>query len=81
MGSRLKVSVGRKALLARINRKLKPDLRTVRTLRGNRSRREVGDYYEVDLNRNAIVAMHVDLEDYARELGVLTEWERLEEEA
>jgi hypothetical protein len=40
---------------------------------------DLGDHYVVDVNRNVVVGTHVDVEAYARELGVLAKWEILSE--
>ena len=37
----------------------------------------VGDYYVIDYRRNFVVQKDVDIEDLARELGVLKPWEEL----
>ncbi len=72
------VPVAEKALLMRINRKLAKEGRLqVKKLRGELARTELGDFYLLDLNRNAIKATHLDLEAYARELGVLAPYEAL----
>jgi hypothetical protein len=76
---RSKVPVSKAALVARINRKLKPDWEMVRATRGERWRPELGDWYAVDLRRNAILATHLDLEEYGRDLGVLREFEAFAE--
>jgi len=65
------VPVVERALLARVNRKLARDgpLR-VKKLRGQ-AQAQLGDYCLLDLNRNTIKVAHLDLESYARDLGVL----------
>jgi hypothetical protein len=64
------VSVSNRALVQRINRKLRPDCEALKKARP-RWWNELGDYYIVDYNRNWIVAKDVDIEDLGRELGVL----------
>lgn len=39
---------------------------------------ELGRHFSVDFNMNTILEMHIDLEEYGRELGVLRSHERLE---
>lgn len=71
-----KVPLTARALLQRINRKLLPDSeRIVKT----RSRwvSTVGDYFRIDLNKNAVVDHDVNLENLGRELGVLRPYEAL----
>jgi hypothetical protein len=70
-----RIQVSKAALLARINRKLAGQGERLYASRA-RDRADVGDYYTVSLSRNAIVRPDVNLLDYARELGVLREYER-----
>jgi hypothetical protein len=72
-------TLSRGALMKRINRKLAHE--------GERlckSRRpwdgEIGHYYVVDTNRNLVIAKDVDLEDLARELGVIHPAEKVAED-
>lgn len=65
------------AVIRRINRKLAHDGRRLRTTRGNRWRSSLRNYYVVDVERNAIVQTHVNVEKLGRELDVLYGWERL----
>jgi hypothetical protein len=74
------VSISEDAVLQRINRRLKPDLRGVKKTRGARAYHDLGDYYLIDYDRNWIVDHHLDLEDLARELGCLADDEQLAEE-
>ena len=69
-----------RAVVQRINRKLKPSLKQLQKCRAGRYRQELGDYFIVDLNRNLIVATRVDLEVFGRELRVLDDWERVSDE-
>jgi hypothetical protein len=41
----------------------------------------LGRYYVVDLTRNVVTDRQIDLEAFARKLGVLQAWEKLEGEA
>jgi hypothetical protein len=51
-----------KALIQRINRKLKPNLRVLKTTRGNGCLRvNFGRYYVFDIRRNCVIEDHVDL--------------------
>jgi hypothetical protein len=72
--------VSLRALIARINRKLRHDGEILKTLRGERGRTDLGDYYIVDIQRNCIIQTDVDPEKLGRDLGVLAKWERVEEE-
>ena len=41
----------------------------------------LGRYFVVDIQRNFVADMKIDLEPYARDLGVLADWEKLADEA
>jgi hypothetical protein len=77
---REKVPVSMRAVIARVNRALKPNDEKLKVTRGDRWRHELGDYYVVNWSRNWIVNKQVDPEEMARELKVLQEWERVVEE-
>jgi hypothetical protein len=72
-----KVPIASRALLARINRKLRADGEDiiVRATRGRRALRDLGYYYEHDWRQNCALNTNIDLEQYGRELGVLREHE------
>lgn len=74
-GTRLKIT--ERALMQRINRKLKQDGEQLRTARTQQVETTVGHYFIVDMNRNAITTQRVDLEKMGRELGVIQPWEEL----
>lgn len=76
-----KVIVSTRALIARINRKLHPDDRILKATRGARAEFDLGRFFVLDWRISNIVEHHVDLEDLAKELGVLRPWEQLETEA
>jgi hypothetical protein len=68
-------------LIKRINRKLRAELKQLKAYRGwptGRASSDLGRYYAVDLDRNAIVRSHVDLVEYGRELGVFGPNEEIE---
>jgi phosphopantetheinyl transferase len=75
-----RVPVSLRALIQRINRKLRPQHQALHTHRGRQGRGYLGDYYVIDFNTNYIVAGHVNVEALGRELEVLQEWEYLIEE-
>ena len=72
-------TVTKHAIIKRINRRLAAADRRLRVCRGQHARLDLGDHYVVDVNRNVVVGTHVDVEAYARELGVLAKWEILSE--
>jgi hypothetical protein len=73
------VPVSERALLARINRKLAHE--GERVLKKRSAWAAWGpperDFYAIDINRNMVIADHVDLESWGKELGVFAEWEVL----
>jgi hypothetical protein len=81
MSEQLEVSrvllVTKRALIQRINRKLRDRGQVVKAARA-RAWRFVGSYYAVDVKQNQIVGRRIDLEKFGRELGALAEWEEME---
>ena len=69
----LTVVVNRRALLVRLERALKKDGRKIRVDRIGRQAR----YLLVDTLKNALVEVDVDLEEFAKKIGVMEPWERL----
>jgi hypothetical protein len=74
-----KVLLTERAVIQRINRKLASEHQQLKTYRGGRWESDLGRFYVVDLNRNAIVAQHVVLDELARELGAIAGYEAIEE--
>jgi hypothetical protein len=77
MAKNRKVGVSARAVVARINRKLKPDLEALKISRSERMRLDVGRYFIIDYRLNAIQRHNVDPKALGRELGVLKEWEEV----
>jgi hypothetical protein len=71
-----KVPVSLRAVLQRINRKLRDDGEAIRAARSERARSDFGDYYVVS-DRSGVWPTHVDPEALAREIGVLQPWEEM----
>jgi hypothetical protein len=70
--------VSERALIARINRKLRDDDEVLRRCRETtRDYNRLGDFFIVDVRQNCVVNAHVDLEALARELRCMHAWERL----
>ena len=84
MKSSTKVPITERALIQRLNRKLKDDDLIVKKCRpGSTAYNELGDYFVVDLNRNFIVEKNldpVDLQSMGRAKKVLADWEVLKVE-
>jgi len=79
-----KAPVTERALLARINRKLKTEGRVLKVKRGNWRNDISGPYYLVDVKNNSVIAgasahNRIDLEKFARKLGTLEEYEEIVE--
>lgn len=74
-----KVPVSERALFARVTRALAKDEKSLKKSKPNsRLFQDLGQYYVVDVRRNAIAAKGCDLVALARDLGVIAGWERLE---
>ena len=73
-----KVPVTTRAVLQRINRRLGADDEMVKKSRGAGAY-ALGDYYRIDVAKNFVVEKHVDPEALARRLGVLADYEALQD--
>ena len=71
-------TISTSALIRRINRKLAHREQILCVSRGEREKQNVGDYHVID-HSNTVVMTFINLEPYARDLGVMGEWETLEE--
>jgi hypothetical protein len=70
--------VSQTALVQRIRRRMAETSERLSSCRpGTRWHNDLGDWYAVD-DHNNITARHIDLEAFAKELGVLAENERAE---
>lgn len=70
-----KAPVTMRAIIQRINRKLKSENEMLKATRGERMLLECGPFYIVDFGINAVMRKDVDPESVARKLGVLKPWE------
>lgn len=70
-------SVTTRALISRINRRLKRDDQMLCTSRGARNRFQLGEFFVMDWRHNFIVETHVELEALGRELGALAPHEQV----
>jgi len=77
--SKLKrIPVSERALLARLNRHLRNRGKVIKKCRyWSRDHFTLGDYFAVDLYRNVIIAHHIDLSDWAKNRGVIKDYESL----
>ena len=74
-----KVSVGTRALIQRLNRRLAKDSQKLCMSRSRAARSEFGKFYVADTATGEIAASIIDLEGLGRDLGVLHPWEQLQE--
>lgn len=74
------VPVTMRALIQRINRKLRSDYKQLCVSRGWRLKSNLGDYYILDTYRNVVVDHHTDPKALGKELGALAEYEALSED-
>jgi hypothetical protein len=72
-----KLQITERALIQRINRRLREGGAQLRTARTPQVETSVGHHFIVDLNCDAITTQNVDLEVLGRELGVIHPWEEL----
>lgn len=80
--AKTKVPVSERAVFARVKRKLAQDGEILKKCRfDSRWYNDLGDYYTVDAQFNAIRDRQVPLEAWAREMGLLQPWEQLEDDA
>jgi len=63
--------------MRRLNRKLAREGEMLKQARGKGALQDLGEYYAIDVNLNYLVAKDVDPEEWARELGVLRDWEKV----
>jgi hypothetical protein len=70
------VPVSTRALMQRINRRLKVVGETLKAARSERVASSVGQFFIV--RRNKIAIQHVDPEALARKLGTLSAWEHVD---
>src|SRR5215831_6763441 len=61
-----------KAVIARSNRRLKENGETLRAARSERAPQDLGDFYLVNISINGVCDKYVDIEDLARQIGVLS---------
>jgi len=71
-------SITEKALIARINRKLKPDGQILKKTRGERAILDLGYFYVIDIYQNISLWTRVDIEAFGKELGVMKDYETVE---
>ena len=64
-------AVTRNALIKRINRRLAHQDERLCVSRSDSAKLTLGDFHILDIYRNLVVNMHVDLEELGTELGVL----------
>ena len=77
MTGKQEVTVSERALVQRINRKLrhkKQQLKAARTSNVGK----LGKYYVIDVHRNAVALTHVNLEALARKIEALRPWEEFQ---
>jgi hypothetical protein len=80
MANPTKVQMSLRAVLGRINRRLRQAGEHLYTNRADREQSTLGHYYIVNLRENRIARTHVDVEALAREMGLLKPWEEIMQE-
>jgi hypothetical protein len=79
MAKTVSVPVARRALLARINRKLAHKGRKMFLCRSEIQKSACGDWMVIDMSRKTLVAHGLDMVRFARQLGVMEPYEVLGE--
>ena len=69
--------ISERALIARINRKLRRNWAQLRKSRPGRAMSNLGDYFVVDTYNNIVTDFQLNLEEFGRDEGVLGSNERL----
>jgi hypothetical protein len=79
MLKREKVKVAERAVIGRINRRLRESDMKLLTARGWRLQSDVGYWYVINVRNGFVVRpyKHMDLEDIAREVGALKDREQI----
>ena len=76
-----KVPVSERAVVQRINRKLRQEHEQLHATRpGTQAELTLGRYYVRNVTGNYIVSMHVDVEKLGREVEAIAEWEEMVED-
>ncbi len=79
-GSKHYGNVPERALAARVIRAIAKEGKQLKKAReGTRAFQELGRYYLVDLNLKTIIASNINLEAWAKELGLMQDWEVMAE--
>lgn len=73
------VKITQRELVQRINQKIAKNIEGVKKSRGGESHNETDEYYTIEFDQNKITTTDVDLEKLGKELGVLKDFEELEE--
>jgi len=73
------VKITQQELVQRINRKLAKNIEGVKKSSAGQSHNIRGDYYIIEFDQNKITTTDVDLEKLGKELGVLKDFEELED--
>jgi hypothetical protein len=73
------VKITQHELLRRINQKIAKNIEGVTESRDGESHNETDEYFTIEFDQNKITTTNVDLEKLGKELGVLKDFEKLED--
>jgi hypothetical protein len=73
----IKVPLSNRAIIQRINRRLAKNHEKLCKSRGWQAQQNLGDYYLLDRYRKTVINSNVNVQTFARELGVIQEHEIL----
>ena len=73
------VKISQLELVRRINQKIAKNIEEVTKSRDGESHKETDQYYTIEFDQDKITITDVDLEKLGKELGVLKDFEKLED--
>ena len=73
------VKITQRELVRRINQKIAKNIEGVKKSGDGESQNEKDEYYTIEFDQNNIITTDVDIEKLGKELGVLKDFEKLED--
>ena len=73
------VKITQRELVRRINQKIAKNIEGVKKSKDGETHNETDEYYTIEFDQNNIITTDVDIEKLGKELGVLKDFEKLED--
>jgi len=73
------VKITQRELVRRINQKIAKNIEGVKKSKDGEAHNETDEYYTIEFDQNNIITTDVDIEKLGKELGVLKDFEKLED--